>query len=154
MAVETAAAELRTKVRETLQAAALDPVRSEEERARCASASATIGDASIDTIHAFAGDVLRTYPLHAGLPPDFRTLDEIEAQLDFEERFRSWFEGVADDTAHRDTVRTALLMGLGPDRIQTLAQALHENYDLLSPSSSWECPPAKDPISAAHALAG
>jgi len=150
---EAAAAELRTRVREALQASALDRARSEEERARCVRASATIGDASIDTIHAFAGDVLRTYPLHAGLPPDFRTFDEIEAQLDFEERFRSWFEGVADDTSHRDTVRTALLMGLGPDRMQTLAQSLHENYDLLSPTSSWECPPAADPIGAAHALA-
>jgi ATP-dependent helicase/nuclease subunit A len=150
---EAAAAELRTRIREALQEAALDPARSEPERARCVRASASIGDAAIDTIHAFAGDLLRTYPLHAGLPPDFRTLDEIEAELDFEERFRAWFEGVADDAEHRDTVRTALLMGLGPDRMQTLARALHENYDLLSASSSWECPAATDPMGVAHALA-
>jgi ATP-dependent helicase/nuclease subunit A len=150
---EAAAAELRTRVREALQEAALDPTRNEAERRRCVRASASIGDASIDTIHAFAGNLLRTYPLHAGLPPDFRTLDEIEAQLDFEERFRSWFDGVADDAVHRDAVRTALLMELGPDRMQTLAQALHENYDLVSTTSSWECPPARDPIGAAHALA-
>jgi ATP-dependent helicase/nuclease subunit A len=150
---EAAAAELRTRIREALQETALDPRRSEVERGRCARASASISDASIDTIHAFAGDLLRTYPLHAGLPPDFRILDAIEAQLDFEERFRAWFEGVADDTVNRETVRTALLMGLGPDRMQTLAQALHENYDLLSGSSSWECPPAKDPVGVAHAVA-
>jgi len=150
---EAAAAELRTRVREALQEVALDHQRTEEERALCVRASASIGDASIDTIHAFAGDLLRTYPLHAGLPPDFRTLDEIEAGLEFEERFRAWFEGVADDHAHRDTIRTALLMGLGPDRMQTLAQALHENYDLLSAATLWGCPPALDAVGTAHQLA-
>src|SRR5947209_6955004 len=84
---EAAAAELRTRVREALQEASLDPSREDQERARCARTTGKIGEASIDTIHAFAGDLLRTYPLDAGLPPDFRTLDEIEAQLDFEERF-------------------------------------------------------------------
>src|SRR6266852_510770 len=52
---EAAAAELRTRVREALQGVALNPDRDTEERARCARASAEIGDAAIDTIHAFAG---------------------------------------------------------------------------------------------------
>src|SRR6202165_2708065 len=148
---EAAAAELRTRVREALQVVALDPVRHNEERARCALASAEIGDAAIDTIHAFAGDLLRTYPLHARLPPDFTTMDEIEAELDFNELFRNWFEAVADDEVHRDTVRKALLLGLGPDRMQNLARALHENYDLLSESNTWECPAAADPVGSARA---
>jgi len=151
---EAAAAELRTRVREALQGVALNPDRDTEERARCARASAEIGDAAIDTIHAFAGDLLRTYPLHAGLPPDFTTMDEIEAELDFNERFRNWFEAVADDEVHRDTVRKALLLGLGPDRMQNLARALHENYDLLSESSTWECPAAADPVGSARVAAG
>ena len=150
---EAAAAELRTRVREALQGVALNPDRDTEERARCARASAEIGDAAIDTIHAFAGDLLRTYPLHAGLPPDFTTMDEIEAELDFNERFRNWFEAVADDEVHRDTVRKALLLGLGPDRMQNLARALHENYDLLS-KSTWECPAAADPVGSARVAAG
>ena len=150
---EAAAAELRTRVREALQAVALNSPRPEEERALCARASAEIGDAAIDTIHAFAGDLLRTYPLHAGLPPDFTTMDEIEADLDFDERFRSWFEAVADDSQHRGTVRSALLLGLGPDRMQTLARALHENYDLLSPMSTWTCPAAPDAVGVAHEAA-
>src|SRR4030088_3388656 len=66
---EAAPAELRTRGRETLQETALDPQRDEVERARCACATASIGDASIDTIHAFASDLLRTYPLPAGLTP-------------------------------------------------------------------------------------
>jgi len=150
---EAAAAELRTRVREALQALALNPSRGEEERSRCARAGAEIGDASIDTIHAFAGDLLRTYPLQAGLPPDFSTMDEIEAELDFEERFRSWFERVADSGQHRESVRMAMLLGLGPDRMQRLARALHEHHDLLNSHSAWPCPAVADPVVAAHQVA-
>jgi ATP-dependent helicase/nuclease subunit A len=62
---EAAAAELRTRVREALQGVALNPDRDTEERARCARASAEIGDAALDTLHPFAGAFSRTYPLHA-----------------------------------------------------------------------------------------
>jgi len=151
---EAAAAELRTRVREALDRVVSNLDRPATERDRCRIAGEQIGDASIDTIHAFAGDLLRTYPLHAGLPPDFTTVDEIEADLDFEDRFRTWFNAVAGDAEHRDTVRRALLLGLGPDRMETLARALHENYDLLSPGSTWACDAPSDPIAAAHEAAG
>ncbi|MDQ6793263.1 MAG: UvrD-helicase domain-containing protein [Chloroflexota bacterium] len=151
---EAAAAELRTRVREALDKVVSNPDRAPDERDRCRVAGEQIGDGSIDTIHAFAGDLLRTYPLHAGLPPDFTTIDEIEADLDFEERFRTWFDHVADDERHRDTVRRALLLGLGPDRMQTLARALHENYDLLSQDTTWACDAPPEPIAAAHEAAG
>jgi ATP-dependent helicase/nuclease subunit A len=151
---EAAAAGLRTRVRDALDAVASQDGRDPEEIARCVRAAAQIGDASIDTIHAFAGDLLRTYPLDAGLPPDFTTMDEIEAGLDFDERFRKWFDGVATDPQNRDTVRRALLLGLGPDKMATLASALHDNYDLLSEVSSWRADPAPDPIAVAHQVAG
>lgn len=151
---EAAAAELRTRVREAIQKVADDVGRPQVERDRCLRAAGEIGDASIDTIHAFAGDLLRTYPLHAGLPPDFATMDEIEAGLDFEEHFRSWFEGVAVEGAlNRDIVRKSLLLGLGPDRMQTLAQAMHDNYDLLSSTTKWDSSPAPEPIEVAHETA-
>src|SRR3979490_2754258 len=50
---EAAAAELRTRVREALQEVSLDPRRGKADRALCARATANIGEASIDTIHAF-----------------------------------------------------------------------------------------------------
>jgi ATP-dependent helicase/nuclease subunit A len=146
---EAAAADLRTRIRERLQEVATNPERPGPERDRCHKATAEIGEASIDTIHAFAGDLLRTYPLDAHLPPDFKTMDEIESDLSFDERFRTWFEEVAHDPAHRDTVRIALLMGLGPDKMSTLAKALHDNYDLLA-RASWSCPAPGDAVSIAH----
>jgi len=151
---EAAAAELRTRVREALDRVASNGDRTPEARERCRIAGEQIGDASIDTIHAFAGDLLRTYPLHAGLPPDFTTMDAIEAELDFEDRFRSWFDTVAGDSEHRDTVRRALLLGLGPDGMEQVARALHENYDLLSLNSTWACAAPPEPIAAARDAAG
>jgi ATP-dependent helicase/nuclease subunit A len=151
---EAAAAELRTRVREALEKVASDDKRAPEDRTRCRNAGNQIADASIDTIHAFAGDLLRTYPLHAGLPPDFTTMDEIEADLDFDEHFRTWFDAVAGDAQHRDTVRRGLLLGLSPDRMDTLAQALHENYDLLSAATAWHCELPPEPIAAARQAAG
>lgn len=151
---EAAAAELRTRVREALDRVASNDDRTPEARERCRIAGEQIGNASIDTIHAFAGDLLRTYPLHAGLPPDFTTMDAIEAELDFADRFRAWFDAVAGDSEHRDTVRRALLLGLGPDRMGEVASALHENYDLLSRTSTWASDVPPDPIGAAHAAAG
>src|SRR4051812_5893087 len=60
---EAAAAELRARIREQLERAATERDRDESERSRCLEATQTLDAASIDTIHAFAGDLLRTYPL-------------------------------------------------------------------------------------------
>jgi ATP-dependent helicase/nuclease subunit A len=149
---EAAAAELRIRIRERLQVLAIDGTRPVEQRERCRLATTEIGKAAVDTIHAFSGDLLRTYPLEAELPPDFTTMDEIEAAIDFEERFRSWLEHVADDPVHRDAVRQCLLLGLGPDHVFKVAAALHENYDLLA-GASWTLPMATDPVAVAQGAA-
>src|SRR5581483_2625732 len=87
---EAAAAELRDRVRSKLESAASEPQRTEEARALFRDAAATIDLASIQTIHAFCGALLRTYPLEAGLPPGFSTLDNIQQGLAFDERYRAW----------------------------------------------------------------
>lgn len=139
---EAAAAELRVRVREEL----------EEAGEACLQFLESLDDAVIDTIHGFAARLLRTFPLEAGLPPDFRTLDEIEQELRFEERFRAWFEAAADRPSDRDVVRRALLLGLTPRRMQQVARELQEQYDLLSSSSRWPVEPAPSAVGVAHAL--
>ena len=128
-----AAAELRARIREGLAVAAGAEDRSAAERERCERAAQAIDEASIDTIHAFAGALLRTYPLEAGLPPGFEMLNEIEQDLEFEERFRAWFAVVDRDPAVSGLIRGAFLLGLRPADIRTLAHGLHEHYDLLRP---------------------
>src|SRR6266851_3767182 len=88
---DAAAAELRDRIREDLQRAAVDPAHTREQRARCLRAVEEVDVAAISTIHAFAGQLLRTYPLEAGLPPGFSTLDEIEQAVLFDEAFNGWF---------------------------------------------------------------
>lgn len=109
---EAAAAELRDRVRERLERAAADPTRAEAQQAHCRRAVEEIDLAAISTIHAFAAGLLRTYPLEAGLPPAFATLDEIEQGLLFEERFKAWFWQEALEEPARSIVRRALLLGL------------------------------------------
>mgnify|MGYP003413768250 CR=1 FL=1 len=46
----------------------------------CLTAAAEIDLAAIQTIHAFAGGLLRAYPLEAGLPPGLTQLDTIRVR--------------------------------------------------------------------------
>ena len=65
---ESAAAELRDRIRQQLELAADDGSRSEEERDRCREGVADLDQASIRTLHSFAAQLLHERPLEAGLP--------------------------------------------------------------------------------------
>jgi ATP-dependent exoDNAse (exonuclease V) beta subunit len=148
---EAAAAELRDRVREGLERAAGDPAHPADELARCQQAVGEIDLAAISTIHAFALNLLRTYPLEAGLPPGFSTLDEIEQGVAFEERWGTWFWGAALEEPARGVLRRALLLGLTQEHLRALAQAVEAQYDLLSADTTWPAPPAEDALPQAHA---
>jgi ATP-dependent helicase/nuclease subunit A len=162
---EMAAAELRDRVRQGLEGAAGDASRPDEERARCAAAATEIDLAAIQTVHAFAGALLRRYPLEAGLPPGFATRDAVEQELAFDERFRAWLydevprpapDGApgADggDTPLRAAVRRVLALGLRPDQLRELARRLEEHADVLTPDATWPAP-AVDTVGAARDVA-
>jgi ATP-dependent helicase/nuclease subunit A len=150
---EAAAAELRARVREGLAQGGTDPARTPESRERCAVAARNIGEASIDTVHAFAGALLRTYPLDAGLPPAFEMLDPIQQDAALDEHFRSYFDAVGEGD-ERELVRRALLLGLTPDQLRDLMRAMHEHYDLMVEREPWDhAPPAPDAVALAHELA-
>jgi ATP-dependent helicase/nuclease subunit A len=140
---EAAAAELRDRVRTSLEIAALDRTRPADERARCQSAARDVDQASISTIHAFAGELLRAFPLEAGLPPGFATLDEIQQSLLFDERFKAWFWGETLREPLRTPVKRALLLGLGQDGLRAVAASLEDVHDLIGPDTAWEAPPPR-----------
>ncbi len=152
---EAAAAELRNRVRRELERAALDPDRLAEVRAHCAVAVGEVDLAAIQTIHSFAGTLLRTFPIEAGLPPGFDVWDEIRAGLAFEERFRSWlFDEVPTSDpagwARRAAVRRALLLGLRADKLRDLARALQDQRDHLAPTTTWPTPELTPAVAVAH----
>lgn len=74
-----AASEMRTRFHRALREAA-EAATEPEERAHLERASGRAGLLFIDTIHAFCGRLLRERPLEAGLPPDFRVLEDRESQ--------------------------------------------------------------------------
>jgi ATP-dependent helicase/nuclease subunit A len=148
---EAAAAELRDRVREGLERAAAERA-APLERERCRQAVEAIDLAAIQTIHAFAAGLLRSYPLEAGLPPGFATLDEVQQRLAFEERFRAWLWGAALERPVREVLRRALLLGLTERQLRDLAAALDGQHDLLGPTTSWPAPPPEAALATARAL--
>lgn len=74
---EAAAAEMRQRIRKALE----DKLRLEPQNARLQHQLARLPLASISTIHAFCSQQLRRYFYYLGLDPEFRIMDEAEANL-------------------------------------------------------------------------
>ncbi|MBV9599694.1 MAG: UvrD-helicase domain-containing protein, partial [Chloroflexi bacterium] len=153
---EAAAAELRDRLRQALEQSAVGR-SSLEERSRCETASREVDLAAVQTIHAFAGSLLRTYPLEAGLPPNFTMLDELEQERSFDDRFRAWlYDDVPRDEfpERRAAVRRALTLGITAEQLRELAARLQDYRDLLNPSTLWPSPPVQEPVALAREWGG
>jgi ATP-dependent helicase/nuclease subunit A len=153
---EAAAAELRDRIRQDLDDAALHRAGA-RERQLCEQAAHQVDGASIQTIHAFAGALLRTYPLEANLPPNFTMLDEIQQERAFDDRFRAWLYDEVPKLAfpeRRSAVRRALALGMSTEQLRELATRLQDYRDLLNAGTTWPGPSLEDPIDVAYALGG
>ncbi len=129
---EMAAAELRDRVRHSLEKYAVSPGPDEAGRQRCRKAADNMDGASIQTLHSFAASLLRERPLEAGLPPNFRIAEPIEADIRFEERWQSWLhERLLDGETALELLRL-IKLGLNLDHLRTAAAALHSNYDRIA----------------------
>jgi ATP-dependent helicase/nuclease subunit A len=137
---EMAAAELRDRVRRRLEEQALSAGASEEEKQRCREAAAEMDGASIQTLHSFAASLLRERPLEAGLPPNFRIAEPIEADIRFEEKWQSWLHGeLLTGEAALELLRL-IKLGLRTDHLRAAATALQSNFDRID--RPFEIPPA------------
>ncbi|HEX8969637.1 MAG TPA: UvrD-helicase domain-containing protein, partial [Chloroflexota bacterium] len=138
---EAAAAELRDRIRRELAHAGREEARD-------------IDLAQVQTIHAFAGALLRAFPLEARLPPGFVIWDEMQRDRDFDERFRAWlYDEIPsrEDSTRRRAVARALALGLQPERLKMLAHRLQEHYDLLAPGQVWQRAATPDAVEVANA---
>ena len=128
---EAAAAELRYRIREGLERE-VETAQDEGRRERCAKGIADLDQATIRTLHSFAGMLLHERPLEAGLPPGFDITDEIAAGLRFDEAWEEWLDGVLETgSALAPHLSIALSLGLSLQRLKQVARAFHENYDDL-----------------------
>ena len=129
---ESAAAELRARIAESLELAADDAGLPQEQQERCRQAVAELDQASIQTLHSFAGRLLGERPLAAGLPPGFTIRDEIESEIAFENHWAAWLDTALDDPDAQQALRPALTAGMTLAHIRTIADSFHKNHDLLA----------------------
>ena len=117
---EKAAGELRERIRAELATAGLHE------------ALRDVDAAQIQTIHAFAANILRERSLDAGLDPNFNVLDQLQADLRFAQSWRSW---LWSNDAPQEPLQRAFDLGLELRDLQLAAEQLARNRDLTGPSS-------------------
>ncbi len=124
---EKAAAELRLRVRESVEAArrAAPPA----ERPVLDQALADLDLAPIRTIHGFCGDLLRQRPVEAGVDPGFAIADALGAGLAFEETWERWLEEAVAGAP--PALAEAVALGVSVETLRALARAMLEDRELL-----------------------
>lgn len=104
-----------------------DRIRSELAAAGEFAALRDVDAAPIQTIHAFAANILRERALDAGLDPDFRVLDQLQADLRFAQSWRTWLWSAG---APQSALQRAFDLGLSARDLQLAAEQLSRHRDL------------------------
>ena len=132
---EAAAAELRDRVRAALERVAAgddDRFRDETARDRCTRALSQLDDAALSTLHGFAQRLLSEHPFEVGLPPGFRILDDVEASVDFDQRWAAFIDGLFDDTTLEPALMSWIAGDLSVERLRQVAHVFCEYHDRLT----------------------
>ena len=140
---EAAAAELRTRIAESLEVAAANEDLPPSQRTQCKRALEELDQASIQTLHSFAGSLLGERPLAAGLPPGFTIRDEVEAEIAFENHWAEWLDATLDDPEAQQSLRPALSAGMTLEHMRKIADSFHKNHDLLA-AAAFDPPSSPD----------
>ena len=124
---EKAAAELRQRVRDRLEA---ELARDPDERLQIALHQ--LDSAAISTLHAFAQRILFEHPIEAQLPPGVEVLDEIGSQMHFDERWEEFLPALLSDQSMAEALLVGDVLGIRIDHLRTLAQQIEDNWDLAA----------------------
>ena len=107
-------------------------------------AIAELDQATVQTIHSFASQLLRDRPLDAQLPPGWANLDEVETSQRFADQWNKWLQlalgdptqAPADLGALQPLLRRLIESGAKPSQWQDIAQIFSENCDRLDGKAS------------------
>ncbi len=130
---EAAAAELRDRVRESLERSARSGEVARE-------AVAEVDEAAISTLHSYAQRLVSEHPFEAGLPPAIEVLDEISSQLDFDERWRHFMDGLFSDPAYEPVLLRAFALDFRIDSLREVGAIFLDQRDRL-PLAAADHPP-------------
>ena len=132
-----AAGELKLRLRQELDRAR---TASPQQSRYLESALSHLEEASIGTIHAFCGQILRERPVEALVDPAFRELTELESRQIYDRAFRGWIQQQLNQTSpglRRALIRLALAKSDEPplDRLKSAGRSLIEWRDY---PAKWE----------------
>lgn len=116
---EKAAAELRDRLRESLEEAELDDACRE------------LDGAAIGTLHSFARRILSEHPLEVGLPPLVDVLDDVGSQVAADRWWRQLQIELLDDDETAPLIRLGLAADMKLDHLRELVMELEANWDLV-----------------------
>lgn len=125
---EKAAGELSARMRFALEEALEGPL-DDIERTRIEQALLALYRARIQTLHAFAGDLLHERPVEARLDPEFETMDGLAAELHFDEAYRVWLDEQL--TERNEPIERAMRRGFDLARLRKLVEEVHGNREVL-----------------------
>ena len=103
--------------------------RDADQKQRLHAALTGLHRARLETIHAFAANLLRERPIEAGLDPQFEVLDALGAQLAFDEAYDDWLTELLSRS--RPELARAIARGFDLRQIRQLVDAMHANRALL-----------------------
>ena len=154
-----AAGELKLRLRQELDSArATAP---EASRRFLEVALGRLEEASIGTIHAFCGQILRERPVEALVDPAFRELTELESRQIYDRAFRGWIQEQLNQTSpglRRALIRLALTKSDEPpmDRLKSAGRSLIEwrDYPAKWERVQWEREAEIDTLAARVRAAG
>ena len=123
---EKAAAELKLRLRESLESAAPEDA---EERERLRSAAAGLDGAQVTTIHSFAMGLLKERPFEAGLDPGFQVAADVKGERHFDDVWEEWLDARLSEG---DPVFVeALHLGVKLDDLRKAARDVVADRDVL-----------------------
>ena len=116
---EKAAAELRDRLRESLEVAGRVEALGE------------LDGAAIGTLHSFARRILSEHPIRVGLPPLVEVLDEVGSQVAADRWWRQLQTELLDDPTVAPLVRLGLASDMQLKHLRELVVTLEANWDLV-----------------------
>ena len=148
---ERAAAELYDRVLEELDRRREQETDAERQRF-FTEASNQLDQAAIETLHAFAGRILRLHLIEAGLPPGFQIMDESQSRLNFSDRWLQALDQMLEDEALAEPLLALFDAGVELHDIEAVARLLHEDWDRTGAETAEPDAVRADPAKFFHAL--
>jgi len=140
---DTAAGELKLRLRGEIERARQEPGRPAEARQLLTGALPQLEEARIGTIHSFCADLLRERPVEAGVDPLFEVAPDDVARTLLDRAFDRWFEAVLADPG--PGVRRILRRRAGEDGPRGLLRgAVHALVERRDFPTAWRRAPGFD----------